>query len=91
MFHAVSLESENEVAKVLAFSMGALREGIARVEGATLEMTAVVEPLKDILQDEAREYYGFAVATMEGEAIRVMTTRDLDRMAETARRELLRI
>ena len=91
MFHAVSLEAENEVAKVLAFSMPALREGVARVEGATLEMTAVVEPVKDVVEDEAREYYRFAVETMEGQAIRVMTTADLGRMAETARRELLQL
>jgi hypothetical protein len=91
MFHAVSLEAENEVAKVLAFSMPKLREGVLQVEGATLEMTAVVEPVKEVLEDEAREYYRFAVETMEGEAIRVMTTADLGRMAETARRELLRV
>jgi hypothetical protein len=91
MFHAVSLEAENEVAKVLAFSMPALREGVARVEGATLEMTAVVEPVKDVVEDEAREYYRFAVETMESQAIRVMTTADLGRMAETARRELLHV
>jgi hypothetical protein len=91
MFHAVSLEAENEVAKVLAFSMAALREGVARVEGATLEMTAVVEPVREVVEEEAREYYRFAVDTMEGQAIRVMTTADLERMAETARRELLRV
>ena len=87
MFHAVSLESENELAKVLAFSMPALREGVTRVEGATLEMTAVVEPLREVTEGE--EHYRFAVETMESEAIRVMTTADLGRMAETARRELL--
>jgi hypothetical protein len=91
MFHSVSLETENEVAKVLAFSMPGLREGVARVEGAMLEMTAVVEPVKEVLEDEAREYYRFAVETMEGQAIRVMTTADLGRMAETARRELLHL
>jgi hypothetical protein len=90
MFHAVSLEAENEVAKVLAFSMPALREGVARIEGAMLEMTAVVEPVREVMEEEAREYYRFAVDTMEGQAIRVMTTADLGRMAETARRELLR-
>jgi hypothetical protein len=91
MFHAVSLEAENEVPKVLAFSMQALREGVARVEGATLEMTAVVEPVRDVQEEEAREYYRFAVETMEGQAIRVMTTMDLGRMAETARLELLHL
>ncbi len=90
MFHAVSLDGETELAKVLAFSMPELREGVARVEGATLEMTAVVEPLREISgEDEGAERYRFAVETMERERIRVMTTSDLPRMAETARRELL--
>jgi hypothetical protein len=46
MFHAVSLEADVEAAKVLAWSAPRLREGVARVEGATLELTAVVEPLR---------------------------------------------
>ena len=94
MFHAVSLEAETELAKVLAFSMPAIREGVARVEGATLEMTAVVEPLREVRgsedgEDDVAAHYDFAVKTMEAGAIRVMTTGDLARMAETARRELL--
>jgi hypothetical protein len=94
MFHAVSLENETDQAKVLAFSMAALREGVARVEGATLELTAVVEPLARVTADvsdttEVTDAYRFAVETMEAQAIRVMTTNDLSRMAETARRELL--
>ncbi len=90
MTHAVSLEGELELAKVLAFSMPALREGVARVEGATLELTAVIEPLRDLFapEDDGAEGYRFAVETMEGGGIRVMTTSDLPRMAETARREL---
>ena len=97
MFHAVSLGGETELAKVLAFSMPAIREGVARVEAATLEMTAVVEPLRELgskedgADEEATEGYRFAVEAMEREGIRVMTTTDLPRMAETARRELLRV
>ena len=99
MFHAVSLEGETELAKVLAFSVAALREGVARVEGATLELTAVVEPLSQVRggnaseedsEDDVTAGYRFAVETMEAQAIRVMTTADMPRMAETARRELLR-
>lgn len=48
MFHAVSLDSDLEAAKVLAFSAPRLREGIARVEKARLELTAVVEPLRAV-------------------------------------------
>ncbi len=90
MMHAVSLDGELDTAKILAFSMPELREGVARVEGATLEFTAVVEPNREVVDlDEAGAGgYRFAVETMEGGGIRVMTTADLPRMAETARREL---
>ena len=44
MFHAVSLDGDVEAAKVLAYSAHGLREGVLRVEGARLELTAVVEP-----------------------------------------------
>ena len=92
MFHAVSLESDAEMAKVLAFSAPVLAEGIARVEQAMLELTAVIEPLAEIKgasEDEDRiSQYRFAVETMEQRMIRVLTTNDLARVAETARREL---
>ena len=95
MMHAVSLEGETELAKVLAFSVAAIREGVKRVEGAGLEFTAVVEPLREVRggdeeEDDVTAGYRFAVETMEAQAIRVMTTADLPRMAETAKRELLR-
>lgn len=48
MFHAVSLDGDVEAAKVLAFSAPRLREGVLRVEGAKLELTAVIEPLRSI-------------------------------------------
>ncbi|HSU19741.1 MAG TPA: hypothetical protein VLI45_08360, partial [Acidobacteriaceae bacterium] len=85
MFQAVSLESDAEAAKGLAYSAGALREGVARVEGIDLELTAVVEPIAGVSDGEM---YGFGVGAMESAAIRVLTTADLGRVAETARREL---
>ena len=92
MFHAVSLEHDTEVAKVLAFSMPAIREGVARVEGATLQFTAVIEPLAQVRgsdeDEDATAQYRFAVETMEAQEIRVMTTSDLPRIVETAQREL---
>jgi hypothetical protein len=92
MFHAVSLASDVELAKVLSFSMPAIREGVARVEGATLQMTAVVEPLAEVRgsdeDEDALAQYRFAVETMEAQEIRVMTSKDLPRIAETAQREL---
>lgn len=100
MFHAVSLEGDLEAAKVLAFSAPQLREGVARVEKATLELTAIVEPLRRVLGKDAEailtsgaeqdrvEQYQFGVATLERSHIRVFTTSDLPRVAERAREEL---
>jgi hypothetical protein len=91
IFHAVSLESDLEAAKGLAFSAPRLYEGVDRVEGAKLELTAVVEPLKALSsdeEDEAGERYRFGVEAMERELIRVVTVNDLARAAETARRNL---
>jgi len=92
MFHAVSLEPGVEMAKVLAFSASALRVGVERVEKAGLELTAIIEPAGKIgaTEDEPEklELYRFGVETMEEHQIRVLTTSDLSRIAETARREL---
>ena len=94
MFQAVSLEGGLgvEAAKGLAFSAGSLMTGVERVEGIPLELTAVVEPLRELglaVEDsEAGESYRFAVETMEEHRIRVVTTSDLGRVAETARREM---
>ena len=92
MFQAVSLEGGLgvEAAKGLAFSAGSLMAGVGRVEGIPLELTAVVEPLRELgeADSEAEESYRFAVETMEEHRIRVLTTADLGRVAETARREL---
>jgi ATP-dependent RNA circularization protein (DNA/RNA ligase family) len=86
----VSLAGDVEGAKVLAFSSADLTEGVARVERATLELTAIIEPLRDAVEDveEEQTSYRFGVETMERAHIRVLTTADLERVAETARREL---
>jgi hypothetical protein len=93
MFHAVSLDGDVEAAKVLAWSAPRLYEGVQRVEGAKLELTAVVEPLRslsaeDNAQTEAAERYKFGVDTLESQQIRVLTTAALAAAAETARIEL---
>ena len=92
MFHAVSLDPGLEAAKVLAFSAAALRSGVQRVEKAGLELTAVIEPAARLGatddEPERLEMYRFGVETMEEHQIRVLTTSDLGRVAETARREL---
>lgn len=103
MFQAVSLGGDLEMAKVLAFSIAEIREGVRRVEDARLELTAVVEPLgawgdktmgKGVRKADAAvdgdqvAQYRFAVETMERSTIQVVTTSDLPRLAEAARREL---
>jgi hypothetical protein len=113
MFQAVSLEAASgaglETAKALAFSAPGLMAGVERIEKAALELTAVIEPLRqgsgnreqgigkrqgpageeDVEFDSERlAAYRFAVETMEERRIRVLTTADLGRVAETARWEL---
>lgn len=100
MFHAVSLEGDLEAAKVLAFSAPQMAEGVLQVEKATLELTAIVEPLRGLLgknseeilasgaEQDRVEQYRFGVETMERNQIRVMTVADLPRIAERAREEL---
>ncbi len=100
MFQAVSLEGDLEAAKVLAFSAPQMAEGVARVEKATMELTAIVEPLRGLLGKNSEEIlssgaeqdridqYRFGVETMERSQIRVMTVADLPRIAERAREEL---
>ena len=92
MFHAVSLEPGLDTAKVLAFSSAALRAGVERVDKAELELTAIVEPAARLGatddDPERLEMYRFGIETLEEHRIRVLTTSDLGRVAETARREL---
>ncbi|HEX3967537.1 MAG TPA: DUF3037 domain-containing protein [Edaphobacter sp.] len=90
MFQAVSLEGDVEAAKGLAYSAPQLAEGVQRVEGAKLELTAIVEALRSVsdTEDEAMERYRFGVEAMERQEIRVVTLSDLARVAETARMEL---
>lgn len=85
MFQAVSLESDAELAKGMAYSVAALRDGVMRVDGVELELTAIVEPFATVSDEEL---YRFGVIVMEREGLRVLTTSDLGRVAETARREL---
>jgi hypothetical protein len=101
MFQAVSLDGDVEAAKVLAYTVPRLRDGVQRVDGATLDLAAVVEPIRQIAGmeldegevvvdsgNEAVDRYRFGVRTMEEQGIRVLTLNDLARAAETARVEL---
>lgn len=84
LFHAVSLGTEPDSAKVLAFSFPQIAEGIRKKEKAKTELTAVVEDKLDS-KDEA---VAFALATFRSNHIVVAAAADLPRIAEAARREL---
>ena len=84
LFHAVSLATDTDAAKVLAFSYPALREGIARAEGAKAELTAIIEP--DLDKDD--EQIAFALAVLERGKISAASTLDLPEIAQRARTEL---
>ena len=84
LFHAVSLASEVDSAKVLAFSLPLIAEGIRKKEKAKTELTAVVE---DDL-DRKDESVAFALATFKSSHIAVASATDLPAIAERARREL---
>ncbi len=68
MFHAVSLDGDVEAAKVLAFSAPRLREGVARVEAAKLELTAVVEPLRSVIKIGDQEDDELELAASSGDS-----------------------
>ncbi|MGH9576462.1 MAG: DUF3037 domain-containing protein, partial [Terriglobales bacterium] len=84
LFHAVSLASDVNSAKVLAFTYPQIAEGIARLEKATAELTAVVEDDLD-RQDEP---IAFALETLKQSRITVSPIGELTTIAEAIRREL---
>lgn len=92
MFQAISLESDVDDAKVLAFSAGGLIAGVKEMEKAKLELTAIVEPIRDPTGQEPDEdrtlRYEYAKAIMKKHEIRMLTSSDLPGVAERARREL---
>jgi DUF3037 family protein len=84
LFHAVSLATELDSAKVLAFSYPALSEGVLRVENAKTDLTAIVEDGLNREDDTIR----FAIQALEQTSIRVAPVSKLSMLAERARQEL---
>jgi hypothetical protein len=84
LFHAVSLETDLDSAKVLAYSYPLLREGIRRKDNAKAELTAILE---DKL-DRTDEQIGFAIETLEKSSIKTASVAEMAGIAETARREM---
>ena len=84
LFHGVSLATNSDSAKVLAFTYPALAAGILRLENAKTELTALVE---DNLDREDKEI-GFAFETLERTSIQVASLSQMPAIAERARLEL---
>jgi Protein of unknown function (DUF3037) len=84
LFHAVSLASDVDSAKVLAFTYPQVREGIARLEKIKTSLTAIVED--DLNRSD--EPIAFALDTLARSEIAVRTQAELPRLAEMARQDL---
>jgi hypothetical protein len=83
LFHGVSLASDSDVAKVLAFSYPQLREGISRSLQADAKLTAIVDAV-DVEDDEAK----FAREVLEKAEITIALTSELPAIADRARVEM---
>jgi len=84
LFQAVSLVSDVDAAKILAFTYPQLQEGIARVEQIKTSLTAIVED--DLVRTD--ESVAFALDTLARSKIKVEAQAQLPRLAEEARQEL---
>jgi len=84
LFHAVSLATDPDSAKVLAFSFPQLAEGIARADKKKTELTAVTEDALD-QQDEST---AFALDILTKSKIKIVPVTEIDRIAKLARQEL---
>src|SRR5258708_30711111 len=89
MFHALPLLGDVNAAKVLAFSLPRLAEGIRKTEGARTELTAVVEDdLESNDEDESNEAVGFALETLAQQSIKTATLAQMPALAAQAAREM---
>jgi hypothetical protein len=84
MFHALSIATEPENAKVLAFTYPALSAGVLRVENAKTDLTAIVED--DLNRDD--DEIDFALDILQQNSINVATLTQMPELAERARIEL---
>ena len=84
LFHAVSLETDINSAKVLAYSYSEIRHGLHNVEQVMSDLTAITE---DEL-DPHDEGVAFALATLQQSNIAIARVGDLPGIAEQARIEL---
>jgi len=85
LYHAVSLTTEVNSVKVLAFSYPMLREGVERTEKAQTTLTAVVEAGLNRKEDDS---VAFAMDTLLASGIVIASADELPRIAENVRREM---
>jgi len=84
LFHAVSLATDVNSAKLLAFSYSEMREGLHQAEHCITDLTAITE---DDL-DPHDESVSFALATLQDSNIAVAKLSAMPEIAERARIEL---
>lgn len=84
LFHAVTLSSDVNAAKVLAFSFPQLAQGIRKAENKQAMLTAIVED--DLPRDD--ESVSFARETLEQNAIRIAPVSMMTQIARDAARDL---
>lgn len=84
LFHAVTLSSDANAAKVLAFSFPQLAQGIRKAEGKQAQLTAVVED--NLPTDD--ESVAFARDTLEQNSIRIAPVSMMPQIARDAARDL---
>jgi hypothetical protein len=84
LFHAVSLGTDVNSAKLLAFSYSDLRDGLEQKEHAMSDLTAITDDGLD-LNDEG---VAFALATLQDSNIAVAQVSQMPAIAERARLEL---
>jgi hypothetical protein len=84
LFHAVSLATDVNSAKVLAFSYSEMRDTLHAAENAVSDLTAITEDELDP-HDEA---VAFALATLQNSKIAVALISEAPQIAERARLEL---
>lgn len=84
LFHAVTLSSDVNAAKVLAFSFPQLAQGIRKAENKQAMLTAIVED--DLPRDD--ESVSFAREMLEQNAIRIAPVSMMTQIARDAARDL---
>jgi hypothetical protein len=84
MFHAVSLRTDLDSAKVLAFSYPDIQQGVLRIRNERCEMTAIVEDELDRTHDSI----AYAIDALQKRDINIGVVSELPLIADRARQEL---